>query len=329
MLRAAPPSRRADVDRGHAIANLDRIDDFHACRDLAEMVVDTAGGEKRRVTGRDEELRSSHAGRARGHPDGSARPLGRVGFVGELVRGPAGAVGQRIPALDDESRHHPMTREAVVEVVLRQVDEVVDRLRGHTWVNECDREITPRRVHRRSVFLGRVDDGGRGRGSLFHAGDNLIVAARGGRGRPCGIGARAHRDGCNQAGQHAFHHVEIYRNQREGSRAPSAITNASSIASPAVTASASRTLLDAAIPPPISGPRKNPNATALALNPKIVLCASIGVSSPIIAAVPGTTAPYRSPVAPTAITTTTVLGATTRTATAMASNMDAIVSAFT
>src|SRR6266853_1837462 len=143
MPRAAPPSRRADVDRGHAIANLDRIDDFHACRDLAEMVVDTAGGEKRRVTGRDEELRSAHAGGARGHPDGSARPLRRVGFVGELVRWPAGAVAPLIPAMYDESRHHPMKREAVVEVVLREVDEVVDRLPGHTRVNERDREIAP------------------------------------------------------------------------------------------------------------------------------------------------------------------------------------------
>src|SRR5260370_38273668 len=112
MLRAAPPSRRADVDRGHAIANLDRIDDFHACRDLTEMVVDTAGGEKRRVTGRDEELRSPHAGRARAHPDGSARPLRRVGFVGELVRGPPGPVAERVPALDDEPRTHPTKRDA-------------------------------------------------------------------------------------------------------------------------------------------------------------------------------------------------------------------------
>src|SRR5712691_8770983 len=181
--RAAYPSRGADIDRGHAIADLNRIDDIHARGDLTEMVVDPAGREKRRVARRDEELRAAHAGRARSHPRGASRPHGGVGFVGKLVGGSPGAVAQRIAALDDETRHHAVKGEAVVVVVLREVDEVVHRLWSHAGIDEGDREVATRGVHERCVLLRRVDDGGWGRGSLVHAGDNPILAAWGIRGR--------------------------------------------------------------------------------------------------------------------------------------------------
>src|SRR5713226_9929719 len=100
--RASCPSRGGDIDRGHAIADLDRIDDIHARGDLTEMVVDPTGGEEGRIAGGDEELRAAHAGLARCHPRGASRPFGRVGFVGKLVGGPTGAIAERIAALDDE-----------------------------------------------------------------------------------------------------------------------------------------------------------------------------------------------------------------------------------
>src|SRR2546428_11889076 len=84
-----------------------------------------------------------------------------------------------------------MKGEAVVVVVLREVDEVVDGLGGHLGIHESDREIPSRGVDRRGVFLGRVDDCGWWSGALIHAGDDSIVAARGSRGRRRGVGACA------------------------------------------------------------------------------------------------------------------------------------------
>ena len=60
----------------------------------------------------------------------------------------------------------------------------------------------------------------------------------------------------------------------------------------------------------MSGPRKNPNATELAFKPKIVLCASGGVSRPIMLAVAGMTTPLNSPFKPIAITISAGQGAT-------------------
>src|SRR5207248_8673234 len=88
----------------------------------------------------------------------------------QLVVRTAGAIAQRVAALDDESGHDAVERQAVVEVVLREVDEVVDRLRRNLRLDQIDHEVTPRRVYGHGVLLAGVDDVRRRRGSLFHCG---------------------------------------------------------------------------------------------------------------------------------------------------------------
>src|SRR5258708_9155973 len=177
-----------------------------------------------------------------------------------------------------------MEGEVVVEVVLRQVDEVVDGLRRNLGVHECDHEIAPRGVHCGGVFLARIDDCRWGRGSLFHTGDDPIVAAGGGGG--CRrISARiAAGDGDQQQRreQSPLHRGDITGevNQRAGSRAPVAISTASPTASAAMTRSAISTLAVAATPPPMSGPMAKPNAPELALAPHTVLSPPRRVPSP-------------------------------------------------
>src|SRR5712664_710379 len=318
----AVSSRRGDVDRGHLVADLDLVHDFHPGADLAEMVVDAAGLEERRRPGGDEELRAAHAGGAGRHSNGSARPLGRVALVRQLVGRAPGPIAQRVAALDDEARDDAMEGEVVVEVVLRQVDEVVDGLRRNLGVHECDHEVASRGVHRGGVFLARVDDCRWGRGSLFHAGDDPIVAAGGGGG--CRrISARI--AACDGDQQQRRDQSPLQRgdstgevNQRAGSRAPLAISTASPTASAAITRSAISTLAVAATPPPMSGPMAKPNATELALAPNTVLCASRGVSRPIMLAVAGWITPLNRPFSPTAATTSATHGETAINATATA-----------
>src|SRR5205823_6164355 len=221
------------VDRGDAVPRADLVDDVHARRDLPEVVVHPVGGEERRVAERDEELRAADAGRAGRHAGGAPRPPRRVALVGKLVGRTAGAVAQRVAALDDEAWHHPVEREAVVVVLLCEDDEVVDRLGGDLRLDEGDHEISPRGVHGGGVLLGRVD-------------------------RLCG------RRG-------SFSHLETSSVYRVGSRAPIAIRAASPIASTALTPSAVETPAVAATPPAIRGPKKKPSATELAFRPNTVL----------------------------------------------------------
>src|SRR5437899_2193285 len=87
-------------------------------------------------------------------------------------------------------------------------------------------------------------------------------------------------------GQHAEDRIrDPLRPHRTGSRAPNASRTANPNASTAITSNDTVTFAVAATVPPMRGPRKNPNATELALSPKAVLCASGGVSSPIMLAV--------------------------------------------
>src|SRR5207244_4820010 len=84
--------------------------------------------------------------------------------------------------------------------------------------------------------------------------------------------------------------------QRAGSRAPIASSDARPSPSAAQTPSAVDTFATAATPPAMSGPMLKPSATELALIPKMVLCASGGVSRPIMLAVAGMIVPLRRPV---------------------------------
>src|ERR1700730_17557458 len=97
--------------------------------------------------------------------------------------------------------------------------------------------------------------------------------------------------------------------QRAGSRVPTARRTARARARAATTPRAAGTPAAAATPPPIKGPRKKPNATELALKPNTVLCASDGVSSPIMLAVAGVTTPVSIPFRATAPTTSATHGA--------------------
>src|SRR5689334_6348171 len=97
--------------------------------------------------------------------------------------------------------------------------------------------------------------------------------------------------------------------QRAGSRAPAAMIPASTSARIPITNSAAGTPTSAATVPAMSGPRKNPNATELALKPNTVLCASCGVSRPIMLAVAGITTPLNRPLRPIPATTSAGQGA--------------------
>ena len=87
-----------------------------------------------------------------------------------MVAGAAAPVAAWVPALDEVAGHDAVERQAVVEVVLREVDEVVDRLRRNLRLDQIDHEVTPRRVYGHGVLLAGVDDVRRRRGSLFHCG---------------------------------------------------------------------------------------------------------------------------------------------------------------
>src|SRR5439155_6574131 len=108
------------------------------------------------------------------------------------------------------------------------------------------------------------------------------------------------------------------RLHRAGSRAPRAMSTASSTPSPATTNSDACTPEAAATVPPMIGPKANPRATELAFNPNTVLWASDGVSSPIMLAVAGRTTPLKSPFSAIAITTMAAHGAMPSAATATA-----------
>src|SRR5229473_1756240 len=117
---------------------------------------------------------------------------------------------------------------------------------------------------------------------------------------------------------------ETLRDHLVGSRALVAIRTASARASPAMTISAVGTPAVAATPPPMAGPMLKPSATELALAPKTVLCASGGVSSPIMLAVAGMTTPLNRPLSATPTTTTATQGATPMSETAIATITEAM-----
>src|SRR5438874_9684266 len=249
------------------------------------MVVHAVGREKRCITEGDEELRPAHAGRARRHPRGATRPPRGIALVGQLVVRATGAVAERVAALDHESGNDPVECQAVVVALLRQRHEVVDGLRRDLGVDEADDEVTARRVHGGAVLLSDIDR------------------------------VRWWRVASSHLRSSPFYRV--------GSRAPSPSSPARTSASTALTTRAAGTPAVAAMPPPTRGPRKKPNATELALMPKIVLCTSLGASMPIMAAVDGTTVPLSNPVTPTIATTSAADGAKGRSASAPASRSEA------
>src|SRR5207247_7674895 len=95
-----------------------------------------------------------------------------VALIGELVVRSAGAVAERVAALDHESWNDPVERQAVVVALLRQRHEVVDRLRRDLGVDEADDEIAARRVHGGAVLLGGVDRVWWRRVASSHGGSN-------------------------------------------------------------------------------------------------------------------------------------------------------------
>src|SRR6185503_17826166 len=129
-------SRLLDRDRGHAIALLDAIDLLHARDDLAEhgvVVVEVWGGavgDVELTARRIRMLAARHGHRA-------ADVLLLVELRLDLIAGPAGAVALGAPTLHDEVGHDAMEAEPVVEALLGQRHEVLDRL-GRVLGKELD-----------------------------------------------------------------------------------------------------------------------------------------------------------------------------------------------
>src|SRR5579859_254520 len=146
------------VDALDLVALLHLLDHVHAGGDHSEVVVHATGREVGRIADEDEELGAVHARLVRGHSDRGCQPRRRVGLVGERVAGPAGAVALGVAALDHEVGYHAMEGQAVVEVVLGEIDEVVHGHRRGLGV-ELDREVAAARVDGCRVVLARVDDG--------------------------------------------------------------------------------------------------------------------------------------------------------------------------
>jgi hypothetical protein len=80
----------------------------------------------------------------------------RALLVRDRVAGPAGAVALRVAALCDEVRDYAVASEAVVEVLLRQENEVVDRERRRLGVQLND-DVAFVGLDRGDVALVHVD----------------------------------------------------------------------------------------------------------------------------------------------------------------------------
>src|SRR5215213_6419608 len=123
----------------------DALHDIHAVDDLAEHRVPVV--EVRRRRERDEELAAVRVWTRIRHREDARLGVAqrRVEFVGELVAGPAGALPERVAALDHEALNHAVEDDAVVERrllllarrrmrplfrALREADEVLDRAWG-------------------------------------------------------------------------------------------------------------------------------------------------------------------------------------------------------
>src|SRR5688572_6582366 len=124
-----------DLDGLHAVAHANAIHDVHAARDAAEdrvLAVEEVG-----VSEGDVELAARGIGMlAARHRHRAAVVLLLVELRLDLVAGIAGAelrialrqgLRQRIAALDDERRLHAVEGGAVVEALLGELDEVLDR----------------------------------------------------------------------------------------------------------------------------------------------------------------------------------------------------------
>src|SRR5215212_2960568 len=107
---------------------------------------------RRGLGGDDEELAAVGVGPAVRHRQRAALDLVLVDLVLELVARAAGPRPLRAAALDHEVRDHAVEHQAVVVAVARQLQEVVDGLRGLGLEQlELDRAVV--RVHRRGAHL--------------------------------------------------------------------------------------------------------------------------------------------------------------------------------
>ena len=134
-----------DLHRLHLVADLDAVHHLHPGGDDAEHRV--VAVEEGRGLEADVELAARGVGalRARhGHRAADVLLLVELGL--DLVAGPAGAVALRIAALGDEARLHAVEGEAVVEALLGEGDEVLDRL-GRVGGIEVDLDLAAL-VHR-------------------------------------------------------------------------------------------------------------------------------------------------------------------------------------
>src|SRR5207245_4933243 len=100
---------------------------------VAEQVV--ALGELLRVVdSADEELAAIRILPGVRHRHGARRVLAEDRLVGEFVTRSAAARPERVAALDDKARFDTVELQAVVKLVARQEDEVVDGVRGQFGV---------------------------------------------------------------------------------------------------------------------------------------------------------------------------------------------------
>ena len=143
--------RRLDRDRldhdvlhraiGRAVAAVlvaldggDRVGDLHARDHAPEDGV--LGVEVRRVADHDEELGAAGVGPRVRHRHGAAAVVQSADLVGDLVAGAALAVvarvailRERIAGLDHEAGNHAVEEDPLVELLVRELHEVRDRLR--------------------------------------------------------------------------------------------------------------------------------------------------------------------------------------------------------
>src|SRR5207247_1995842 len=123
-----PPLFLADGDRRHLVALPDAVHVLHAARDLAEDRVAVVEVRLRAVG--DVELRARGVRvLAAGHGERAAHVLVRVELGRNGVARAPGAGALRAAALHDETGHDAVERQAVVEALPRQRDEVLDGLR--------------------------------------------------------------------------------------------------------------------------------------------------------------------------------------------------------
>src|SRR6267143_2064389 len=162
-----------DLDRLHAGADPDRVDDVHAADHPAErgvLAVEMAGG-----TEHDVELAAGRVGFVLSrHPEHAAVELPVVELGLDRIPRTAGShrrmvhrerLRLRVAELDDESRLDPVEALAVVEARPRQLEEVLDVFRrvGHEEF-QGDLAALLERDHRRRRLAGGRGLGQRGRG---------------------------------------------------------------------------------------------------------------------------------------------------------------------